>query len=314
MRTHYPEITPFNVGMLDVGSGHSVYFEESGNARGQAMVFVHGGPGGGTDAKMRQFFDPSHYRIVLFDQRGCGKSTPHASLEANTTWDLISDMEKIRTHLAIEKWSVFGGSWGSTLALAYAEKHPERVLNLVLRGIFMLRPKELHWFYQQGASELFPEAFDEYRSLIPVAEQHDLMAAYHRRLTDADRNVQIAAARAWSKWEMATSYLTPKAEAIARATEDDAFSLAFARIESHYFHHKGFFRSENQLLEDAHKLASIPTVIVQGRYDVVCPPVSAWDLSKAMPHAKLIWTLAGHASYEPETLHQLVECADAARI
>ena len=276
-RELYPPLAPFRTGMLRVSDVHTLYFEESGNPAGKPVVFLHGGPGGGTDPKQRRFFDPKRYRIVLFDQRGCGKSTPHANLEDNTTWHLVGDIEALRTHLGIEKWQVFGGSWGSTLALAYAEKHPERVTELVLRGIFLLRERELKWFYQWGTSELFPDAWEKYLEPIPEAERADLVSAYHARLTSKDPAVQAAAAKAWSIWEAATSHLYINADYVARAGED-RFALAFARIECHYFVNKGFFESESELLDGVPKIRHIPSVIVQGRYDVVCPVVTAWQL------------------------------------
>lgn len=309
-RTYYPEIEPFRTGMLDVGSGHHLYWEVSGNPHGKPVVFLHGGPGGGTDAKQRRFFDPARYMIVLFDQRGCGRSTPHASLVDNTTWHLVADIEALRAHLGVEKWQVFGGSWGSTLALAYAQKHPDRVTELVLRGIFLLRQKELRWFYQWGTSELFPDAFAKFVAPIPEAERGDLMAAYHARLTHADPAIQQEAARAWSVWEATTSFLLPKPDYVARSA-GDAFSLAFARIECHYFVNRGFLTHEDQLLDDVAKIRHIPAVIVQGRYDVVCPAVSAWDLSQRWPEAQLtIVDDAGHSAYEPGILDALITATD----
>lgn len=309
-RTLYPPIEPHRTGRLRVSERHDIYFEESGNPEGKPVVFLHGGPGGGTDPKQRRFFDPAKYRIVLFDQRGCGKSTPHASLEDNTTWHLVSDIESLRTELGIDRWQVFGGSWGSTLALAYAEKHPERVTELVLRGIFLLSERELRWFYQWGTSELFPDAWEKYVEPIPLAERGDIMLAYHRRLTSDDPEVRTPAARAWSIWEAATSYLHVNAEYVARAGEDD-FSLAFARIESHYFVNKGFFEKESQLIEDVGRIRHIPTVIVQGRYDVVCPMVTAWELSRAFPEADLrVVPDAGHSAFEPGNVHELVLATD----
>lgn len=309
-RQLHRESEPFRTGMLDVGSGHRLYWEVSGNPDGKPVVFLHGGPGGGTDAKQRRFFDPARYRIVLFDQRGCGRSTPHASLVDNTTWHLVADIEALREHLGIERWMVFGGSWGSTLALAYAQKHPERVTELVLRGIFLLRQKELRWFYQWGTSELFPEAFADYIAPIPEAERGDLISAYHRRLTSEDPLVQQEAARAWSVWEARTSFLLPKPDHVTRSA-GDAFSLAFARIECHYFMNRGFLSHEDQLLDDVEKIRGIPAVIVQGRYDVVCPAVSAYDLWKRWPEAELVVIDdAGHASYEPGILSALVEATD----
>jgi proline iminopeptidase len=310
-RTLYPPLEPNRTGRLAVSGGHELYWEESGNPSGKPAVFLHGGPGGGSEPKQRQFFDPARYRIVLFDQRGCGKSTPHAELTHNTTWDLVADIEALREHLSIERWQVFGGSWGSTLALAYAQKHPERVTELVLRGIFLLRRRELEWFYQEGASRLFPDAWDRYLEPIPEAERGDLIAAYHRRLTSEDPSVRQAAARAWSIWEAATSYLHANPDQVARAGEDE-FSLAFSRIECHYFVNAGFFERESQLLDDATKLSHLPTVIVHGRYDVVCPLESAWELVRVMPHADLrIVPDAGHSAFEPGIASELVRATDA---
>jgi proline iminopeptidase len=312
-RGFYPDIEPFDRGMLPVSNLHKIYYEQSGNPQGKPVVFVHGGPGGGTDPKQRRFFDPAVYRIVLFDQRGCGKSTPHASLVDNTTWHLVADMEALRKHLGIGKWQVFGGSWGSTLALAYAQKHPEQTSELVLRGIFLLRPSELHWFYQDGASALFPDAWEKYVAAIPEAERGDFIAAYHKRLVSDDPAVQLAAARAWSVWEASTSFLYPSEEFISHAAED-RFATAFARIECHYFVNRGFLETEDQLLRDVAKIRSIPGVIVQGRYDVVCPAVSAWDLHRAWPEARLeIVPDAGHSAYEPGIVHALVTATDGFR-
>jgi proline iminopeptidase len=312
-RTFYPEIEPYDTGQLRVSSLHTIYYEQSGNPKGKPVVFVHGGPGGGTDPKQRRFFDPNVYRIVLFDQRGCGKSTPHASLVDNTTWHLVADMEALREHLGIAKWQVFGGSWGSTLALAYAEKHPDHTSELVLRGIFMLRKKELDWFYQEGASAIFPDAWEKYLAAIPEAERGDLVAAYHKRLTSDDQSVQLAAAKAWSVWEASTSFLYPSAEFIAHAGED-AFATAFARIECHYFVNRGFFEVEDQLLRDVARIRKIPATIVQGRYDVVCPMMSAWELHRAWPEAQFeIVPDAGHSAYEPGIVHALVAATDAFR-
>jgi proline iminopeptidase len=312
-RTLYPEIAPNRSGRLRVSDVHEIYWEESGNPKGKPVVFVHGGPGGGTDAKQRRFFDPSHYRIVLFDQRGCGKSTPHASLVDNTTWHLVADMERVREHLGIERWQVFGGSWGSTLALAYAEKHPERVTELVLRGIFLLRKWEIDWFYQEGAGAMYPDAWEDYLKLIPEAERHDMVSAYHRRLISEDLAVQQAAARAWSIWEGSTSFLLQNQDYINRCG-GDKFSTAFARIECHYFKNKGFFETDDQLLRDVGRIRHIPTVIVQGRYDVVCPMKSAWDLHRAFPESDLrIVPDAGHSAFEPGILHELVSATDRFR-
>lgn len=310
-KTFYPPIEPFDQGMLSVSPVHTVYYEQSGNPNGKPAVFVHGGPGGGTDPKHRRFFDPARYRIIMFDQRGCGKSTPHASLEDNTTHALIDDMEKLREHLKLDQWLVFGGSWGSTLALAYAEAHPDRVTELVLRGIFLLRKWEIDWFYQEGANRMFPEAWDKYLEPIPAEERGDLLRAYHRRLTSPDPKVALDAARAWSIWEGTTSCLYPNEELVAKMGHGQ-FALAFARIECHYFVNNGFFTNEHQLLENIGKIRKIPGVIVQGRYDVVCPASSAWELSRAWPEAKLVIVSdAGHSAMEPGTLHELVTATDA---
>jgi proline iminopeptidase len=312
-RTLYPEIEPYRTGRLRVSDVHELYFEESGNPEGKPVVFLHGGPGGGTEPKQRRFFDPATYRIVLFDQRGCGLSTPFASLEDNTTWHLVDDVERLRRELKIQRWQVFGGSWGSSLALAYAEKHPDRVTELVLRGIFLLRKREIDWFYQEGASALFPEAWEDYLAPIPEAERGDLLSAYHRRLTGDDPEERQRAARAWSIWEGRTSYLFANRELVARASAD-AFSLAFSRIECHYFKHKGFLERDNLLLEEIDRIRHVPTVIVQGRYDVVCPAESAWALHRAFPEADLrIVPDAGHSAMEPGTVHELVSATDRFR-
>ena len=312
-RTFYPEIEPYRTGTLKVSALHEIYFEESGNPGGKPVVFVHGGPGGGTEPRQRRFFDPAAYRIVLFDQRGSGKSVPFAELRENTTWDLVADMERLRAHLGVERWQVFGGSWGSTLALAYAERHPERVTELVLRGIFLLRKQEIDWFYQRGADAMFPDAWEAYLAPIPHAERGDLVRAYHRRLTSDDPAVRQEAARAWSVWEGRTSCLFPNPDLVAKSAAD-AFSLAFARIECHYFVHGGFFDRETQLLDDVGRIRHIPTVIVQGRYDVVCPMESAWALHRAFPEADLrVVPDAGHSAFEPGNLHELVEATDRFR-
>lgn len=306
----YPEIEPFRKGRLPVTDGHELYFEESGNPKGKPVVFLHGGPGGSTSPNHRRFFDPRAYRIVLVDQRGCGLSTPHASLEANTTWHLVSDLECLRLHLGIERWQVFGGSWGSTLALAYAQKHPNRVTELVLRGIFLLRKQEIDWFYQHGASHVFPEAWQTFLEYIPIAERGDLLTAYHARLTGDDPAVRSAAARVWSQWEAATSKLLVDPQLIADF-EDEAVATAFARIESHYFMHRGFLEPQDQLLRDVARIRHIPAVIVQGRYDMVCPMESAWALHRAWPEADLVITPdAGHSAFEPANSRALVAATD----
>ena len=311
--TLYPPIEPYEIGTLAVSGGHEIYYEVSGNPNGKPAVFVHGGPGGGTDPKHRSFFDPAAYRIVLFDQRGCGKSRPHASLEQNTTWALVADMELLRETLGVAKWLVFGGSWGSTLALAYAQAHPDRVTELVLRGIFLLRKREIDWFYQYGTSQLFPDAWEDYLAVIPAAERGDLVGAYYKRLTSADAAERLAAAKAWSLWEGRTSCLQPNADLIAKSEEDE-FALAFARIECHYFVNRGFLEADDQLLANVHRIRHIPAVIVQGRYDVVCPIDSAWALHRAWPEADLrIVGDAGHAALEPGNLHELVTATNRFR-
>jgi len=306
----YPSIDFYNSGTLKVSSLHEIYYEESGNPKGKPVVFLHGGPGGGSEPKQRRFFNPDKYRIILFDQRGCGKSTPYASLEENTTWDLVADIEKLRTHLGIGKWQVFGGSWGSTLALAFAERHPERVSELVLRGIFLLRKQEIDWFYQRGASILYPDAWESYIGHIPERERSDLLAAYHKRLTDPDPQVRLAAARIWSGWEGRTSKLIPEQEFVGHYEEDE-FALAFARIEVHYFANRGFLECDDQLLRDVHRIRKIPGVIVQGRSDVVCPMESAWALYRAWPEAEMIITPdSGHSAFEPPNSRALVAATD----
>jgi proline iminopeptidase len=309
-RSFYPEIQPYRTGFLQVSPEHSLYFEESGNPEGKPAVFLHGGPGGGTSPRQRRFFDPERYRIVLFDQRGCGKSKPHASLSDNTTWHLVSDIEALRRHLGIERWLVFGGSWGSTLALAYAQKHVDRVSELVLRGIFLLRRWELEWFYQRGASLFFPDAWERYLAPIPNDERNDLIAAYHRRLTSDNPAVRQEAARAWSVWEASTAHLIQDHDYIASCAGDD-FSLAFARIECHYFVNGGFLEHEQQLIEDVKRIRHVPAAIVQGRYDVICPVTSAWELCAAWPEADLrIVADAGHSAFEPGIVHELVTATD----
>jgi len=313
LRTLYPEIEPYDSGMLKVSDLHTIYYEQSGNPNGKPVVFLHGGPGGGTNPKCRRFFDPAVYRIVLFDQRGCGKSTPHAELKDNTTWHLVNDIERIRDHLGIDRWQVFGGSWGSTLALAYAQTHPDRVTELVLRGIFMLRRWELEWFYQKGCDALYPDAWESYLHAIPEVERGDLMSAYYRRLTSSDPQVRVNAARAWSVWEGATSYLWQDTAHIESSGEDE-FALAFARIECHYFVHGGFFEHDDQLLRNVSRIRHIPAVIVQGRYDVVCPMRSAWDLHRAWPEADLrVVQDAGHSAFEPGNISELVQATDRFR-
>ncbi len=303
----YPPIAQPNAsGFLPEQDGHEIYYEECGHPDGIPVVLLHGGPGGAISDVMRRFHDPHVYRIVLFDQRGCGKSRPRASLEHNTTWHLIADMERLRQHLGIRHWQVFGGSWGSTLALAYAQRHPERVSALIVRGIFTLRRSELQWFYQSGASWLYPDAFEKFLAPIPMEERNDMISAYYKRLTGSDAQIQLEAARAWSMWEGSTLALQ-----IDQTTVDkfscSAYALAFARIECHYFYHGGFFEYDGQLLNEMNKIAHLPGVIVQGRYDLVTPTATAWQLAKLWPNAQLeIVPDAGHAMTEPGIIDRLV--------
>jgi proline iminopeptidase len=309
-RAQYPPIEPFDTGYLEVGDGHEMYYEQSGNPAGKPALFVHGGPGGGGDVNARRFFDPQRYRIVVFDQRGSGRTRPHASLEANTTWHLVADMESLRLHLGIERWLVFGGSWGSTLALAYAQTHPRAVSELVLRGIFLLRQLELTWFYQLGAGLLFPEQWEKFLAPIPAAERHDLLGAFHRRLLSDDATVRLEAAQAWSVWEGATSSLRPNPKREDQFASPE-FALALARIEAHYFVNRGFFSHENQLLDGVDRIRHIPAVIVHGRYDVVCPIDTAFELHRRWPEADFRIVLdAGHSAYEPGITAELVAATD----
>ncbi len=310
LRKLYPPIEPYHIGTLSVSERHTLYVEASGNPTGKPVIFLHGGPGGGTVPLYRQFFDPERWHIILFDQRGCGRSKPHADLEENTTWHLVADIEKIREHLGIDAWVVFGGSWGSTLALAYAQTHPDRCKGLILRGIFTLRPEEIQWFYQAGASHIFPDAWETYLAPIAPEERHDLLSAYYRRLTHPDPEIQLAAARAWSVWEASTSKLIPDA-ALMEKFGEAAFAIAFARIECHYFVNQGFFETPNQLIDQAERLRGMPGVIVQGRYDVVCPMKTAWELHQAWPEAEFIIVPdAGHSATETGIVHALVEASD----
>ena len=310
MKQLYPKIEPYNQFDLKVSDLHTIHIEESGNINGKPVIFLHGGPGGGIEPVYRQYFDPEKWRIIIFDQRGCGQSTPHAELQENTTWDLIADIEKIRQHLEIDKWVVFGGSWGSTLSLSYAITHPDRCKALVLRGIFMIRKKEINWFYQDGTSNIYPDAWEHYLRPIPEDERHDLVAAYYKRLTSNDDSVRIEAAKAWSIWEASTSKLNQSEESL-HAFEDAKVAEAFARIECHYFTNRGFFDTDEWLLENVDKIRHIPTVIVQGRYDVVCPMVSAWELHRAFPEADFeIVQDAGHSLTEKGIAAKLVEYTD----
>jgi len=314
MKTLYDPIEPYQHGMLKVSKIHDIYYEQCGNPNGQPAVFLHGGPGGGLIAKYRSFFDPEAYRVVLFDQRGAGNSVPHASLEENTTWHLVSDIERLRQHLGIEKWMVFGGSWGSTLALAYAQTYPERVSSLVLRGVFLCRPKEIGWFYQEGASAIFPDVWEQYVSVIPEPERGNMLEAYYRRLTSEDESVRLEAARAWSVWEGSTSKLIPDQNLIDDFSEASK-ALPLARIEAHYFINNAFFETDNYLLENVDKIRHIPAVIVQGRYDVVCPMMSAWELHRAWPEAEFIVVGdAGHSATELGITSALLDATDRFRI
>jgi proline iminopeptidase len=308
----YPEIEPFDFGWLATGGPHEIYYEQCGKADGVPALVLHGGPGGAVNPTMRRFFDPRRWRVAMFDQRGCGKSRPNASLEDNTTWALIEDIERLREHLGVERWTVFGGSWGSTLALAYAVTHPDRVAGLVLRGVFLLTKRELNWFYQDGASMLFPDAWERFCAPIPKSERSDMVAAYHRRLTHPDRRIQAEAAAAWSQWEGDTISIRGPEARPPKFNEVD-FAVAFARIECHFFSNLGFFGEDGWLLKQVEKIRHIPGWIVQGRFDVVTPLESAWALKTAWPEAKfeIIWD-AGHASTEPGVIDALLRATDEA--
>jgi proline iminopeptidase len=308
-RTLYPPIEPYETGMLDVGDGHTIYWERCGRKGAKPAVFLHGGPGSGCSPKQRQQFDPDNYDVLLFDQRGCGRSTPFASLEDNTTWHLVADIERLRELAGHERWMVFGGSWGSTLSLAYAQTHPQRVTELVLRGIFLFRQSEVDWLYKYGASELYPEGWQDFIGLLQDSERDNVVDAYHRRLTSRDEGVRLAAAKAWSTWEGLTVTLLPDPEMLAEFTEDQ-HAIAIARIENHYMRNLGWL-DEDQLLENAHKLTGIPGVIVQGRHDCCTPPSAAWDLKKAWPEVDLqIVPDGGHLFTEPGITDGLVRATD----
>ncbi|CDG21169.1 Proline iminopeptidase [Xenorhabdus poinarii G6] len=308
-RKLYPAYDAYQTGYLDTGEGHQIYWELCGNPKGKPAVFLHGGPGGEIANYHRQLFDPERYHIMLFDQRGCGRSTPHASLENNTTWHLVADIERLRQFMGVEKWLVFGGSWGSTLSLAYAEKHPNSVSELVLRGIFLLRPQELHWYYQEGASRFFPEKWERTLSILSEEERSDVITAYHKRLTSEDLHVQLEAARLWSLWEGETVTLLPSTS--SDFFSENHFALAFARIENHYFINHGFIDETQQLLDHIDVIRHIPAVIIHGRYDMVCQVQNAWDLAKAWPEAELcIVEGAGHSFDETGILHQLIRATD----
>ena len=306
----YPPIEPYDSGFLEADN-HQVYYEQCGNPDGKPAVFLHGGPGGGGSKTVRQFFNPQAYRIIIFDQRGCGRSKPHGCLEKNTTWDLVEDIENLKKKLGIKKWLVFGGSWGSTLSLAYSQTYPDSVSEMVLRGIFMLREKELKWFYQYGASNVFPEAWQYFLEPIDEEDRHNLISAYHKIFLGDDEEKRLNAAIAWSKWEGSTSSLSYRPE-MAESFSEPKFALAFALIENHYFVNKGFLEEENQLIEKGIDIIrSIPTVIVQGRYDMVCPMTTAWELSQNWPEAELIIApSSGHTAFEKEITHELINATN----
>lgn len=310
MRTKYPPLEPYRTGYLDIGSGHSLYWEESGNSQGIPALFLHGGPGSGTDPSHRSYFHPQKYRIILMDQRGAGKSTPHASLKDNTTWHLVADIEKLREFLHIDRWLVFGGSWGSTLALAYAESHPQRVKALILRGIFLGRKKEFHWFYQFGAHHIFADEWEKYLEPIPPAERGDLLTAYYQRLTSEDEAMRRRAASAWTAWEGVNLKLRFDSQLFLQFTED-RHAEALARIECHYFYNRCFFKTDNWLIEHVDPLRKIPAIIIHGRYDLICPFETAWELHKVWPEAELeVIPDAGHAASEPGITDALIRATD----
>ena len=305
----FPPIEPFDSGFLKKGK-HEIYFEQCGNPKGKPAIFLHGGPGGGCGSLSRRFFNPKKYRIILFDQRGCGRSKPHICLEDNTTWHLIEDIESIREKLNIKKWLIFGGSWGSTLAIAYAQKHPKKVSEMVLRGIFMLRQKELQWFYQYGASEMYPEAWQGFLKEIPENERDNLIEAYRKIFYGENKEKQLSAAKAWSKWEASCSFINHNPNAV-RESINAEFALAFALIENHYFVNKGFLDNENQLLDNIDIIRDIPSIIIQGRYDVVCPPTTAYELYSRWPESQLVIApFSGHSAFEKEITHELIEATN----
>ena len=306
----FPAIEPFNTGYMERGC-HEIYYEQCGNPDGKPAIFLHGGPGGGGSTTVRRFFNPEKYRIVIFDQRGCGRSKPHGCLEQNTTWDLVEDIETLKNELGFEKWLVFGGSWGSTLSLAYSQTYPKSVSEMVLRGIFMLRKKELDWFYQEGASNIFPEAWEKFLEPIDESQRDDLMSAYHQIFKSDNTEKKLNAAIAWSRWEGSTSSLSYNPD-MADSFSDPRFALAFALIENHYFVNKGFLEHENQLIESGIDIIrNIPTTIVQGRYDIVCPMATAWELSKNWPEANLIIApSSGHTAFEKEITHELIKATE----
>lgn len=305
----FPPIEPYETGFLKKGK-HEIYYEQCGNPKGKPAIFLHGGPGGGCGSLSRRFFNPKKYRIILFDQRGCGRSKPHTCLEDNTTWHLIEDIETIRERLSIKKWLVFGGSWGSTLAIAYAQKYPNNVSQMVLRGIFMLRQKELQWFYQYGASEMYPEAWQGFLKEIPENERDNLIEAYRKIFYGKNKEKQLSAAKAWSKWEASCSFINHNPDAVKESINAE-FALAFALIENHYFVNKGFLENENQLLDNIDIIRNIPTIIIQGRYDVVCPPTTAYELHSKWPESELVIApFSGHSAFEREITHELIKATN----
>lgn len=307
----YPQVEPFDQRLIDVGDGHSIYVEQCGHPKGQPVIVLHGGPGGGCSPAMRRYFDPSVYRVILFDQRGCGRSRPHASVQANTTWHLVADIEAIRGRLGIDRWIVFGGSWGATLALLYAQSHPGRAAHLVLRGVFLMTEAELRWFYGGGAGAFWPDLWRDFAHAIPEAERHDLIAAYHLRLFSGDPETEIRFARIWAGWENALASV--ENGGVAGEAPGD-YARAFARLENHYFLNRGFLDCDGQILRDTARIRDIPATIVQGRYDMICPPVSAWKLAEGWDRADLrMIPVAGHALSEPGISAELIRVMDGLR-
>ena len=303
----FPNIEPFNTFYLPVSDLHTIYVEESGNKNGKPVIFLHGGPGGGVDPKYRRYFNPDKWRIIMFDQRGCGKSIPFAELKENTTWDLVDDIEKIRNHLSIDRWVIYGGSWGSTLSLAYSQTYPDSCKALILRGIFLVRKKEIHWFYQEGASKIFPDDWQSFIAPIPIEKRDNLLEAYYNLLIGKDSSKKIEAAKAWSTWEGSTVRLIQDKDFIGDFS-DEKFAEAFARIESHYFMNNAWFNSDNHLIENVDKIRHIPAVIIHGRYDVICPVENAWELHQAWPESELhIIPDAGHSIFEEGIKDKILE-------
>ena len=307
----YPQVEPFDQRLLDVGDGHRLYVEQCGHPSGQPVIVLHGGPGGGCSPAMRRYFDPSVYRVILFDQRGCGRSRPHASVDSNTTWHLVADIERIRAEFGIDSWIVFGGSWGATLALLYAQTHPDRARHLVLRGVFLMTEGELAWFYGGGAGAFYPDRWQKFASMIPEAEQADMIGAYHHRLFSGEMATEVRFARAWAGWENALASIDHDG-VLGEAPAD--YARAFARLENHYFLNRGFLEEDGQILRDVHRLKDVPATIVQGRYDMICPPVSAWTLAQHWHRAELkMIPAAGHALSEPGISTELIRTMDGLR-